>query len=40
MKYGIQYRSKVMKTAQQLNKFATFAQELKRNGYTPDEVIA
>ena len=40
MKYGTQYRSKVMKTAQQLNKFATFAQELKRNGYTPDEVIA
>lgn len=29
-----------MKTAQQLNKFALFAQELKRNGYSPDEVIA
>lgn len=29
-----------MKTAQQLNKFALFAQELKRNGYSPDEVVA
>lgn len=29
-----------MKTAQQLNKLASFAQELKRNGYSPDEVIA